>query len=206
MSGRVVVLASGGGRSLDNLQQHIDDGRLAAELVGLVVSRQPLGVIERAERLGIPWQEIGRSTHPQVADRDRALVGVIDAMNPDLIVMAGWLALLPIPAKWSGKVINIHPALLPAYGGKGYWGHHVHEAVCADAPEISGCSVHFASLEYDQGALIVQEAVPFAAEDDAESLGARVFAAEKRVLPEAIAHVLSGRVSLVEGQTEWNIG
>ncbi len=200
---RIVVLASGGGRSLENLATLIAEGSLHAEIVGLVASRKPLGVIERSERLGIPWLEIGRNTHPNPEQRNQYLISSIDGMRPDLIVMAGWLALLPIPNHWLGKVINIHPALLPAYGGKGFWGHHVHEAVCRDAPEISGCTVHFATEEYDQGAIILQETVPVLAGDTPELLAARVFEAEKRALPEAIRHCLNGRVELQDGKSRW---
>ncbi|MCH2112301.1 MAG: phosphoribosylglycinamide formyltransferase [Planctomycetes bacterium] len=198
-----VVLASGSGRSVENLAGWIERGELDAEIRHVIASKEGLGVLERATRLKLPTTVIGRGTHPDSKIRNKALIECIDALNPDLIVMAGWLLLLPIPAHWVGKVINIHPALIPSYSGKGYWGHHVHEAVVHDGQSLSGCTIHFASNEYDLGPIILQESVPCFANDTADSLAARVFEVEKKVLPEAIDHLLSGRVCQQENQAVW---
>jgi phosphoribosylglycinamide formyltransferase-1 len=203
MSARLVLLASGGGRSVENLQEWIADGRLDAEIAEVIVSRADAGVIARCERLGLPHRVIGRATHPEREARDAALVEAIRAARPDWVVLAGWLLLLPIPPDLEGKVINIHPALLPGYGGQGFYGHHVHEAVIADRPPVSGCTVHFASAEYDRGPTILAEAVPVLPEDDADRLAARVFEAEKRALPEALGHLVAGSVRWVDGRAVW---
>ncbi len=203
MSARLVVLASGGGRSLENLQQRIAAGRLDAEIAEVVISRLDAGAVERCRRLGLPWRVIGRASHPDREARDQALVEAILAAAPDWVVLAGWLLLLPIPPPLEGRVINIHPALLPAYGGKGCYGHHVHQAVIADRPLLSGCTVHFASAEYDRGPVILAEAVPVLPDDDADRLAARVFEAELRALPEALAHLIAGRVRWAGGQAVW---
>ncbi len=203
MSARLLVLASGGGRSLENLHEHIQRGELEAEIVELIASRADAGVVERCRRLGIPHQVIGRASHPDRGERDQALVAAMRAARADWVVLAGWLLLLPIPADFEGKVINIHPALLPGYGGQGYYGDRVHQAVLADRPPHSGCTVHFASAEYDRGPVILAEAVPVLPEDDVDALAARVFEAEKRALPEALQLLVRGRVRYQDGAVVW---
>ncbi|RMH00740.1 MAG: phosphoribosylglycinamide formyltransferase [Planctomycetota bacterium] len=200
---RLVLLASGGGRSLENLAEHIAAGRLPARIVQVISSRAEAGVVARCRRLGLPCRVIGRASHPDREERDRALVAAIREARPDWVVLAGWLLLLPIPPDLEGRVINIHPALLPGYGGRGFYGHRVHEAVVADRPPASGCTVHFASAEYDRGPILLAEAVPVLPDDDADSLAARVFAAEKRALPEAIGHLIAGRARLEDGVVCW---
>jgi phosphoribosylglycinamide formyltransferase-1 len=123
----------------------------------------------------------------------------VRAFAPDLVCLAGWLRLLPIPADFRHKVLNIHPALLPAFGGKGMYGRHVHEAVLAAGVKVSGCTVHFADDTYDTGPILVQKCVPVKEGDDADSLAARVFAAECEAYPEAIELFGAGRVK-VEGK------
>jgi phosphoribosylglycinamide formyltransferase 1 len=201
---KLLVLASGGGRTLENLQQCILKRQLQAEIVGVVVSQTDLGVVNRAERLGLPWQAIGRKTHPDPELRTAALVQAMQASQADWVVLAGWLQLLPIPAEWEGKVLNIHPALLPAYGGKGYYGHHVHDAVKRDRQSVSGCTVHFASDAYDQGPILLQEAVLLDSEMSAEQIADRVFEAEKRVYPAALQALITGQAHWQDGQVYWS--
>lgn len=200
---RLVVLASGGGRSLENLQHEIDAGRLAARIERVLVSRADAGAVERSQRLGLPCRVLGPRSHPDREQRERLWLECIREARPDWVVLAGWLHLLPIPPELEGRVINIHPALLPAYGGPGCYGRHVHEAVLRDRPPLSGCSVHFASSAYDRGPLILQEAVPVLAQDQVETLAARVFEAERRALPEALRLLLAGRVRWQDGQARW---
>ena len=123
----------------------------------------------------------------------------VRAFAPDLVCFAGWLHLLPIPADFRHRVLNIHPALLPAFGGKGMYGRHVHEAVLAAGAKVSGCTVHFADDSYDTGPILVQKCVPVKEGDDAEHWPRRVFAAECEAYPEAISLLASGRVR-VEGR------
>jgi len=201
---RLVVLASGGGRSLENLQQEIAAGRLRAEIVQVIVSKPGLGAQERAARLGIPCRVIGKQTHPRNADREEALLACLDQAKPTLVLMAGWLQLLPIPERYEGRVLNIHPSLLPAYGGRGYYGEHVHDAVARDAGRISGCTVHFATKAYDEGPVLLQEAVllPEGAQPDA--IADAVFEAECRAYPAAVRAVLSGQARWQAGQVHWS--
>lgn len=201
---RLVVLASGGGRSLENLQNEILAGRLRAEIVQVIVSKAGLGAQERAARLGIPCKVIGKQSHPRTAECDEALLACLDQAKPDLVLMAGWLQLLPIPERYEGRVLNIHPSLLPAYGGRGYYGEHVHRAVARDARRVSGCTVHFATQAYDEGPVLLQEAVllPEGAEPDA--IASAVFEAECRAYPAAVRAVLSGQASWQKGQVRWS--
>lgn len=204
MSARLVVLASGGGRTLSNLQAEIDAGHLQAEIVQVVVSKSGLGAEERARDAGLPCTVIGRETHPDPAERNAALLACLDQAQPDLVLMAGWLQLLPIPDRLEGRVLNIHPSLLPAYGGKGYYGMHVHQAVSADARSYSGCTVHFATQAYDEGPIVLQEAVALKPGLSADAIASRVFAAECRAYPAAVRAVLSGRARWQDGQVIWS--
>jgi phosphoribosylglycinamide formyltransferase 1 len=201
---RLVVLASGGGRSLENLQQEILAGRIRAEIVQVIVSKAGLGAQERAARLGLPCRVIGKQSHPHPADREEALLACLDQAKPSLILMAGWLQLLPIPERYEGRVLNIHPSLLPAYGGRGYYGEHVHRAVARDARRVTGCTVHFASKAYDEGPVLLQEAVllPEGAQPDA--IASAVFEAECRAYPAAVRAVLTGQASWQKGQVRWS--
>lgn len=196
---RLVVLASGGGRTLENLQQRIVSGELHAEIVLVVVTRGDIGAADRARRLGLVSLVIGPRSHPDREQREHLLVAAILEARPDLVVLAGWLQLLPIPPELEGKVLNIHPALLPAYGGQGMYGHHVHEAVVHDRVPVSGCTVHFASSEYDRGPVVLQTAVPLSGDEDADAVAAKVFAAETEAYPEAIRMLLDGRADWVDG-------
>ncbi len=200
---RLAVLASGGGRTLENLAGRIEAGELAARIVLVLLSRSGIGAEERAERLGLPWRVIGRGTHPGAAEREAALLAALSDAGPDWVVLAGWLHLLPIPPDLEGRVINIHPALLPDFGGRGFYGRRVHEAVAASRPPLSGCTVHFASSEYDRGPILLQEAVPLTGEEDAARLAAMVFEAEKRALPEALGHLIAGRAIWRDGRVLW---
>jgi phosphoribosylglycinamide formyltransferase 1 len=191
---RLVALISGGGTTLQNLLDRIAAGRLNATIIGVVSSRPDAFGNERARKAGIPVSVATRS--PRFADDVWAAVR---SYAPDLVCFAGWLRLLPIPADFRHKVLNIHPALLPAFGGKGMFGRHVHEAVLASGAKVSGCTVHFVDDNYDSGPILVQKCVPVKEGDDPDTLATRVFAAECEAYPEAIELVAAGRVR-VEGR------
>ena len=176
---RLAVLISGGGTTLQNLIDRIADGRLAARIVGVVSSRADAYGVGRAKRAGLPVIVVERGQPDRVWEAVRGFA-------PDLVCLAGWLNLLPIPDDFHRKVLNIHPALLPAFGGKGMYGHRVHEAAIAAGVKVSGCTVHFADDTYDTGPILVQKRVPVLDGDSPDSLAARVFAAECEAYPEAI--------------------
>ena len=203
---RLVALISGGGTTLQNFIDRIAAGRLPAEIVGVVSSRADAFGVERAKRAGLPAAVVER------ASRDRKGAGspasatplrsrladdtwaAVRAFSPELVCFAGWLHLLPIPDDFRHKVLNIHPSLLPAFGGKGMYGRHVHEAVLAYGAKVTGCTVHFADDTYDTGPILVQKCVPVMEGDDPEALAARVFEAECEAYPEAIRLIAEGRV------------
>jgi formyltetrahydrofolate-dependent phosphoribosylglycinamide formyltransferase len=190
---RIAVLVSGGGRSLENLIERSRDGRLAADVALVVASNDTAFALERARRHGIPTAVLRRRDFADAPAFGRALAAALDAARVDLAVLAGYLVKVPVAPAWRGRMINIHPALLPAFGGKGYHGEHVHEAVLRSGASTSGCTVHFVDDEYDHGPIILQRSVPVLAGDTAETLAARVFEAEKEALPEAIHRYASGR-------------
>src|SRR6185312_56366 len=186
---RLAVLISGGGTTLQNLIDRIADGRLAARIAGVVSSRADAFGIQRAKKAGLPVAVVEKGTPDRVWNAVRGF-------NAQLVCLAGWLNLLPIPVDFRRKVLNIHPALLPAFGGKGMYGLRVHEAALAAGVKVSGCTVHFADDTYDTGPILVQKCVPVLADDTADSLAARVFAAECEAYPEAIRLIAEGKVRI----------
>jgi folate-dependent phosphoribosylglycinamide formyltransferase PurN len=134
-----------------------------------------------------------------VAEFSRQVFKLIDDAGADLIVLAGWLCLLEIPAKYVGRILNIHPALLPSFGGMGMYGKKVHEAVLAHGCKVSGCTVHFVDAQYDNGPIVIQRSCPVLEDDTAETLAARVFEQEKLAYPEAIRLFAEGRLK-IEGR------
>lgn len=184
---RLAVLLSGSGRTLVNLAKAIGEGRLHAEIVHVVASR-PCAGIDRAKELGIPVELIRGEIPPT------RLEALVREHRIDWVVLAGYLRLLPIPVSLDGRIVNIHPALLPEFGGAGMYGHHVHEAVLAAGRKESGCTVHLCDSAYDRGAIILQKRCPVLPGDTAETLAARVFEAECEAYPEALELLVTGRV------------
>jgi phosphoribosylglycinamide formyltransferase-1 len=191
---RLGVLASGGGRSLENLAQRIQGGELDAQIAVVVTNTAEAFALERAARLQIPSAVVSHKVHSTAETLSAAVFAVLDEQRVDLAVLAGWLRLLVIPPRWIGRVINIHPSLLPAFGGKGYFGERVHQAVIDRGVQFTGCTVHYVTNEYDAGPILLQRCIPVLPTDDAHSLAARVFEEEKLALPEAIRrHARSAR-------------
>jgi formyltetrahydrofolate-dependent phosphoribosylglycinamide formyltransferase len=190
---RIAVLVSGGGRSLENLSELIQAGQLNVE-IGLVISdRHGVKALERANRLGIDSAVIARCDYDSHRDYSSAIFGAIETSAIDagkepisLVVLAGFLRLLLLAPGWVGKVINIHPALLPAFGGKGYYGDHVHAAVLKRGVQVTGCTVHYVDDEYDNGKVLLQRWIAVPANADVDTLAALVFDEEKIALPESI--------------------
>ena len=183
---RIAVLLSGTGRSLENLQQEITAGRLHADIAVVVSSKPEAYGLERAKSHGLDGVAVPRREHADLEAFNSAINAVLVPYDVDLVVLAGFLSLYqPLPAL-AGRVMNIHPALLPAFGGKGFYGDRVHQAVLDSGVKVSGCTVHFADSRYDHGPIILQTAVPVLDDDTVSSLAARVFAAECEAYPRAI--------------------
>ncbi len=191
---RLAVLISGSGRTLANLLERSATGSLAATVDLVLANRDHIGGLEIAAAAGVPTVVLPRAGQP-LADWSNAVFDRCRAAGVDLVVMAGFLQLLEIPPDFTGRVINIHPSLLPAFGGKGFYGDHVHRAVLERGCTVSGCTVHFVDNEYDHGRIILQQAVPVLPEDDHERLAVRVFKAECDTLPAAINQLAAGELS-----------
>jgi phosphoribosylglycinamide formyltransferase 1 len=198
---RLAVFASGGGTTLQNLIDRIGDGRLHATIAVVVTSRPDAGALTRAQIANIPTAVVafqGKS----VADASFECFETCRLHGVDLVILGGFLKLIHIPNDFAGRVINIHPGLIPGYCGKGFHGHTVHQAVLDRGAKLSGCTVHFADNEYDHGPIILQRAVPVLDDDDADTLAARVFEAECEALPEAIRLFAEGRLLVERGRVK----
>ena len=191
---RLGVLLSGGGRTLLNICDEIDAGRLAAT-VGVVIASRECKGIERAQARGLRVELVPYKQMPDAATYSARIAEILDGAGVDLVILAGFLSLWEIPPQYEGKVMNIHPALLPKFGGHGMWGHHVHEAVLAAGETESGCTVHLVTNEYDAGPIILQKTVPVLDGDTPDSLADRVFEVECLAFPEAIALFAAGKVT-----------
>jgi phosphoribosylglycinamide formyltransferase-1 len=196
---RVAVLLSGEGTSLENLCDRIDADELPAEVVVVVASRAGAGGLARAERRGIPARAVPRKEHPDVGAFNDAIHAILDRYEPDLVALLGFLSPFELRGKYGGRCINVHPALIPAFSGRGYYGHRVHEAVLESGAKVTGATVHFVDADYDRGPIILQEPVRVRDDDTPESLAARVQAAERRLVPEALRLFAAGRL-VIEGR------
>ncbi len=201
---KIAVLLSGGGTTLANLLRWADDDRLMGEVKLVVSSRPGVRGLNIAKRAGIRTEVVNARDYRQAA-REAEEINDWPAMSRDLdklllpgkfdlICMAGFLSRYVIPAELAGKVVNIHPALIPMFCGQGMYGHRVHEAVVASGARISGCTVHFADNNYDTGPIILQRACPVYSSDDASDVAARVFDEECVAYPTAINLIAEGRV------------
>ena len=192
MAERIAVFVSGTGRHLENFAQEIEAGRLAAE-IGLVLSNKP-GVLalERAERLGLASLVLDPERELDVETFSVQAFAAVDEAGCGTVLLAGFLRKLAIPEPWVGRVLNIHPSLLPAFGGKGFYGDRVHRAVLERGCQFSGCTVHYVDNEYDHGPILLQRCIPVSREDTPHSLAQRVFDEETIAYPEALRLHLDG--------------
>ncbi|MCA8966168.1 MAG: phosphoribosylglycinamide formyltransferase [Planctomycetes bacterium] len=174
---RLGVLLSGSGRTLKNLLERIADGRLRASVAGVASDRDDAFGLQRAIENGL---------ETRVLPEPSAMWSWLLELDVDLVILAGYLRLLPIVPEFEGRVLNIHPSLLPKHGGKGMYGERVHRAVLEAGERESGCTVHLCDDEYDRGRVLIQARVPVLPDDTATSLAARVFAAECEAYPAAI--------------------
>jgi formyltetrahydrofolate-dependent phosphoribosylglycinamide formyltransferase len=194
---RVGVLLSGTGRTLDSLVEEMRSGRLPIEIAGVISSRAGVRGMERAREFGLPTAVLRPRDFIAPKSYGEAIGDRLRGWRAELAAMAGFLHLWSIPTDFAGRVMNIPPALLPAFGGRGMHGLHVHAAVLESGARISGCTVHFADDEYDRGPIILQRAVPVLFEDTPETLAQRVFAEERIAYPEAIRLFAERRLEIV---------
>ncbi len=193
---RVGALISGGGRTILNILEYINQGKLNAQIPLVISSRATVSGVERLRRAGLDVQITRKKDYPDVRQFSRALEEQLVAADIDLIIQGGWLCLWKIPTCYVNRVMNIHPALLPSFGGQGMWGHHVHKAVLKAGCKVSGCTVHYCTDEYDRGPIIAQRTCPVADDDTPDTLADRVFEQECLAFPEAIGLFAENRLEL----------
>jgi len=197
---RLAVLISGAGTTLENLLEKIAARQLAAQVRVVVSSNPAARGLEHAHRAIVPTTVLERRSFDSEAAFSEAIFNRCRQASVDFVVMGGFLKHVSIPPDFENRVINIHPALIPACCGKGFYGLRVHAAVLASAARESGCTVHFVDDEYDHGPILLQRTVPVERDDTPERLAARVFAAECEAYPEALRLLASGRVRVENGR------
>jgi formyltetrahydrofolate-dependent phosphoribosylglycinamide formyltransferase len=193
---RLVVLISGGGTTLKNLLDKKAAGQLDVEIALVISSNSKARGLEIAKAADVPTRAILPQAHASDGAYSEAIFAACREAQADYVVMGGFLTFVPIPPDFENRVLNIHPALIPAFCGKGFYGHHVHEAVLEYGARVSGCTVHFVDNVYDHGPVILQKVVPVLDDDTAETLAARVFAAECEAYPEALRLLAGGKVTV----------
>ncbi|MEM7166330.1 MAG: phosphoribosylglycinamide formyltransferase [Planctomycetota bacterium] len=187
---RLGFLLSGGGRTLENLVSYLEQHGVPAEIVVVISDRDDAFGLERARRLGIDTAVMPCSN----SDDSATIFTRLEAAQVDFVLLGGFLRLLVVPPTWERRVLNIHPSLIPAHSGKGYYGMRVHRSVLAAGDKQTGCTVHFVDNVYDHGPILLQETVPVLPDDDADAIANRVFEAECRAFPRAIELLANGGV------------
>lgn len=193
------MLLSGSGRTLENFLACRARGELDLDIPIVVSSRPGVRGLDIARQAGIDTAVLSRSGPDSPSILSAKVYQTIEPYGVDLVLLAGWLRYLTVLPGWEGRILNIHPSLLPLFGGRGLYGDRVHEAVLASGMKVSGCTVHLVNHDYDAGPIIVQRCVPVLEDDTPSDLAARVFTEECRAYPEAIRLILAGRVR-VEGK------
>jgi formyltetrahydrofolate-dependent phosphoribosylglycinamide formyltransferase len=196
MDNSVAVLLSGSGRTLDNLLRRLDPSITIGPVIS---SRENAGGISIAKQHGLPAYIVPRSAYTTSAAFSQAVNDILIPFQPGLIVLAGFLSYYDYPEAYEGKVMNIHPALIPSFCGKGYYGMHVHKAVYDKGVKITGCTVHFVDRHYDHGPIILQEACTVEDCDTPETIAQKVFGLECDAYPRAISLFFEKKL-LIRGQ------
>lgn len=189
----IALFISGTGGNALNLARACREGRVPARPVLGLASAPTAGGIAKLEAEGIPTAVVSRKAFVSDEAFSEACYAAAEAAGAELICLAGWLKKLAVPPRWEGRILNIHPGLLPAYGGAGMYGMHVHRAVIASGEAESGCTVHLVDNEYDHGRHLLERRVPVLPGDTPEALQARVYAEEMKAYPEALAAFLRSR-------------
>ena len=199
MALRLAVLLSGSGSTLQNLLDRFAAGTLDAEVACVVASRADAYGLERARNAAVPSRAVVRKEFPDTAAFSEAVWREVDAHDVGLVVLAGFMCLLTVPPKYTNRIMNVHPSLIPAFCGQGMYGDRVHRAVLDYGAKLTGVTVHFVDEHYDNGPIILQQGVPVEEGDTPETLAARIQATEREVYPQAIQLFAEDRLR-VEGR------
>lgn len=197
---RLGILLSGGGTTFLNLHERINAGRLDAEIACVVGSRKKAFGLERARKLGYPDYAVNYRKCGDDASASAAIHTILDEYKVDLVVLAGFLRVFLPGDRYRNRCINIHPSLIPAFCGQGFYGTKVHEAVYQRGCRVSGCTVHMVNDHYDEGPIIAQQSVTLAEGDDAADIQRKVFAAECETLPRVVQWFAEDRIRVESGR------
>ena len=201
---KVVVLVSGGGTNLQAILDAVDSGAITnTEIVGVISNNKNAYALQRAEEKGIPNVCVSPKAFASRAEFNQALLDTVDQFQADLLVLAGFLVVIPemMIEAYRNRIINIHPSLIPAFCGKGYYGLKVHEAALKRGVKVVGATVHFVDEGTDTGPIILQKAVEVKNSDTPETLQRRVMEeAEWKILPKAIDLIANGKIELIDGK------
>ncbi len=191
-------LASGRGSNMQAVIDGCKSGRIAAHPRIVISNNSASGALQRARREGLDYAHLSSVTHPDANELDRAIRDTLRQHDVDLVILAGYMRKIgpETLAEYGGRIINIHPALLPCFGGKGMYGRHVHEAVLAAGVQTTGVTVHVVDAQYDHGRTLAQRRVPVQPDDTADSLAQRVLKHEHDLLVETVARIASGGIAL----------
>jgi phosphoribosylglycinamide formyltransferase-1 len=199
----IAVLVSGGGTNLQAVIDAVGAGEINGRITAVISSRPGAYALERAKKNGIPGVVIDRKSFGAACDFDRALLDALHTAGAELIVLAGFLSILgqPVTDEYSNRIINVHPSLIPAFCGGGFYGLRVHEAALRYGVKVTGATVHFVNNVVDGGAVILQKAVEVKQDDTPETLQQRVMKeAEWVILPRAVALFCDGKISIEQGR------
>ncbi|MFP3255335.1 MAG: phosphoribosylglycinamide formyltransferase [Thermoplasmata archaeon] len=191
------VLVSGRGTNLQAIIDASKDGKIKSRVVVVISNKKDAYALLRAEKEGIPAFFLS-SKNKTPEEYDKEIIGIFENYKVDLVVLAGYLKILSgvLIERYKDRIINIHPALLPSFGGKGFYGENVHRAVLDAGCRVSGCTVHFVRLEIDKGPIIVQKCVEVLDNDTPETLAERILPHEHQALVEAIKIIEEGRYKI----------
>lgn len=201
---RLAVFASGGGTNFQSILDSVQQGELPAEPVCCISNTSEAGALKRADRHDVPSAVIDPADYEDPSSFGQALLNVLEEHDATFIALAGYMVKIPanVVDAYRGRMTNIHPALLPAFGGKGMYGRHVHEAVLEYGVHWTGATVHLVDEEYDHGPIVLQEPVPVYAKDTVDDVAERVKTVEHRLYPEALRLFAQDRVRM-DGRTVW---
>lgn len=199
---KIAVLISGSGRTLKNFIELAAEGGLPVDIRLVVSSSAKAGGLAFAAEAGIESAVVRRSSFSTDAEFGDAIFGACRNAGVDYVVMAGFMKLAPVPNDFAGRVVNIHPSLIPSFCGHGMYGDRVHQAVVDAGVKVTGCTVHFVDNIYDHGPIIWQQPVPVFEDDTADTLGKRVFEAEREAYPQVLKLLAAGRIKLENGRVK----
>ncbi len=201
---KIAVFASGGGSNFQSLIDRKHSGELPVEIAFLMVNNSTCGAVEKAQRAGIPVLHLSSKTHPDPLEYEKKLLDELADHRVDLIVLAGFMKKIPdgLLKKYAHKILNIHPSLLPAFGGEGFYGMNVHQAVYERGVKFSGMTIHLVSGDYDLGPILLQDVVEITSEDSPENIAAKVLKKEHEHYWKVVRAFATGEVAK-EGERYW---